>query len=57
MSQTGSTKTGSDPRPFALAQDKNRIAVLDFLRGIASLGVVFYHFFNVLNPGALTAIS
>src|SRR5258706_6230486 len=57
MSQTGSTKTGSDPRTVTLAQDKNRIAVLDFLRGIASLGVVFFHFFNVLNPGFLTSIS
>src|SRR6266404_3677423 len=40
-----------------MAQEKNRIAVLDFLRGIASLGVVFFHFFNVLNPGFLTSIS
>src|SRR6266403_801542 len=57
MSQTESRKTGSDPPPVTLAQDKNRIAVLDFLRGIASLGVVFFHFFNVLNPGFLTSIS
>jgi peptidoglycan/LPS O-acetylase OafA/YrhL len=57
MSQTESTKTGSDPRSVQGVQEKNRIAVLDFLRGIASLGVVFFHFFNVLNPGFLTSIS
>lgn len=31
--------------------------MLDFLRGIASLAVVFHHFFNVLDPGWLRAAS
>jgi peptidoglycan/LPS O-acetylase OafA/YrhL len=35
----------------------DRIHVLDFLRGIAALAVVFHHFFNVLDPGWLRTAS
>jgi peptidoglycan/LPS O-acetylase OafA/YrhL len=36
---------------------RDRIFVLDFLRGIAALSVVFHHFFNVLDPGWLHSAS
>jgi peptidoglycan/LPS O-acetylase OafA/YrhL len=39
------------------AGGRDRIVVLDFLRGIAALAVVFHHFFNVLDPGWLRAAS
>lgn len=31
--------------------------MLDFLRGIAALGVVFHHFFGILDPGLLRSAS
>jgi len=34
-----------------------RIEVLDFLRGIASLSVALYHFCNILDPGVLKSMS
>jgi peptidoglycan/LPS O-acetylase OafA/YrhL len=40
-----------------MAKEKDRIEVLDFLRGIASLSVVFFHFFNVVEPGYLRTVS
>ncbi|MCA1630587.1 MAG: acyltransferase [Acidobacteria bacterium] len=40
-----------------MANEKNRIEVLDFLRGVAALAVVFHHFFRVLEPGALRSAS
>jgi peptidoglycan/LPS O-acetylase OafA/YrhL len=40
-----------------MVHEKNRIEVLDFLRGIASLAVVFFHFFNVVEPGFLRTVS
>ncbi|MDX6612614.1 MAG: hypothetical protein QOD75_1800 [Blastocatellia bacterium] len=36
-----------------MADDKKRIVVLDFLRGMAALAVVFHHFLGILNPGLL----
>jgi peptidoglycan/LPS O-acetylase OafA/YrhL len=40
-----------------MLNEKNRIDVLDFLRGIASLAVVWHHFFGVLDPGWLRSAS
>jgi peptidoglycan/LPS O-acetylase OafA/YrhL len=40
-----------------VAQEKDRLVVLDFLRGVASLAVVFHHFFNVMEPGVLRSAS
>ena len=40
-----------------MASEKNRIEVLDFLRGIAAMGVVFHHFFGILDPGPLRTAS
>lgn len=39
------------------AGGRDRIDVLDFLRGMASLAVVWHHFFGVLEPGALRSAS
>ncbi|HVG28586.1 MAG TPA: acyltransferase [Pyrinomonadaceae bacterium] len=39
------------------AGGRDRIIVLDFLRGVAALAVVFHHFFNVLDPGWLYTAS
>jgi peptidoglycan/LPS O-acetylase OafA/YrhL len=36
-----------------MAQEQNRIHVLDLLRGVASLAVALHHFGNVLAPGVL----
>ncbi|MDT7542558.1 MAG: hypothetical protein QOE33_2462 [Acidobacteriota bacterium] len=38
-------------------KEKDRIEALDFLRGIASLSVALFHFFNVVEPGLLRTIS
>ena len=38
-------------------QEKNRIEVLDFLRGIAALAVALHHFCNILEPGVLRSAS
>jgi peptidoglycan/LPS O-acetylase OafA/YrhL len=40
-----------------MTDEKNRIEVLDFLRGVASLAVVWHHFFGVLDPGVLHSAS
>lgn len=40
-----------------MPNESNRIAVLDFLRGIAALGVVWHHFFGILEPGLLRTAS
>ncbi len=46
--------TSADPGKLT---EKSRIEVLDFLRGIAALGVVFHHFFSILEPGLLRSAS
>lgn len=38
-------------------KEQSRIGVLDFLRGIAALGVALHHFCNILEPGALRSAS
>jgi peptidoglycan/LPS O-acetylase OafA/YrhL len=48
---------GSSTTAKTASQRDDRIHVLDFLRGVAALAVVFHHFFNVLDPGRLRAAS
>jgi peptidoglycan/LPS O-acetylase OafA/YrhL len=38
-------------------REQSRIEVLDFLRGIAALGVALHHFCNILDPGLLRSAS
>ena len=38
-------------------EQSSRIEVLDFLRGVASLGVALHHFFNILDPGLLSTLG
>jgi peptidoglycan/LPS O-acetylase OafA/YrhL len=40
-----------------MEQGKNRIEVLDFLRGVAALAVALHHFCNVLDDGPIKAAS
>ncbi|HVF50867.1 MAG TPA: acyltransferase [Pyrinomonadaceae bacterium] len=44
------------PESNAIAE-KNRIDVLDFLRGIAALAVTLHHFANILDPGLLRSAA